>query len=187
MRARTSILAFALAIALAGCGGGSSHEYYHGGAVPSGVPVYRITPGAGTIVQPGVQAGFGASANVGGSYRLVWTGEGNTTGAYSRFWGAVYTSGRFNSITPGCGGYCTLQGDDWVSVGQDASGGQRVDFDSVTAGGINGFDFTVDREPVYFDLFIDGRHEPALFFFPATDNGGAISSVAAIPFGLTTQ
>ena len=40
---------------------------------------------------------------------------------------------------------------------------------------------------MFFDVFIDGMRYPTLIFFPATDNGGQITNVDQIPFGLTTQ
>ena len=35
---------------------------------------YRIKPGVGVYIQPGSMAGYAITANVGGSYRVVWTG-----------------------------------------------------------------------------------------------------------------
>lgn len=166
----------------------ASHLGEPGGGVPANAPVYRIFPGGSTVVQPGSQAGYGITANVGGSYRLVWTGDAQVSGTYHEFWGSVYTPGNFSSIVPGCnGGVCPLQADDQVTNPQAVSGGQRIDFDSIAPDSLNGFDFLVDAEPVYFDILIDGARYPTLVFFPATDNGGQVSNVAAVPFALTTN
>ena len=115
--------------------------------MPVNAPTYRILPGAGTIIEPGTQAGYGITANVGGSYRLVWTGDGNQSGTYREFWGSVYTGGRFTSVSQGCaGGACTFGADDMVTAPAAApGGGERVDFDSFAATGINGFDFVANN------------------------------------------
>src|SRR5437588_4327524 len=93
-----NLLAF-VALVSGGCvvvhdnGGGGGGG---GGGGPVGPPVYRIIPGAGTIVSPGTQQGYGATASAGGNYRLVWTGDVQVSGAYSHFTGAVYTPGHFS-------------------------------------------------------------------------------------------
>jgi hypothetical protein len=162
---------------------------YQGGAVPPQTTVvYAIQPGASTVVQPGVQAGYGITANIGGSYRLVWTGDISTSGTYREFWGSVWTRGSFSALVRGCNGsVCPLEQGDLVSNPVTIAGGQRIDFDSFATDNLDGFDFVVTAEPVYFDLYIDGVRYPNLVFFPATANGGQISNVATIPFGLTTQ
>ena len=45
------------------------------GPIPTGAPVHAVKAGAGTFIQPGLQAGYGIAANTGGSYRIVWTGD----------------------------------------------------------------------------------------------------------------
>jgi hypothetical protein len=174
-----------VAFLVGGCG--SSHHFV-GSAVPSASTVtYRIAPGLGTSVSPGTVAGYGITANVGGSYRIVWTGDSNVTATYHEFWGSVWTRGTFTSLTPGCNGHCPLEADDWVSGISAVPGGERIDWDTFATDGLDGLDFTADTEPVYFDFTIDGVRYPMLVFFPATDNGGQISPVDTIPFGLTTQ
>ncbi len=49
---------------------------------------------------------------------------------------------------------------------------------------IDKVDFTVDFEPVMFDLFVDGVRIPTNVVFPDGTNGGRDASVAQIPFGL---
>ena len=55
----------------------------------TGAQVYNIDPGAGLVVQPGTQAGYGiCTGNTGGTYRIVWTGEAAAGGAsYNSFYG----------------------------------------------------------------------------------------------------
>jgi hypothetical protein len=167
----------------AGCG---PHRW-SGGSVPSPAATYRILPGAGTIIAPGQQAGYGITANTGSAFRLVWTGQAQVSGTYNEFWGSIYTSGTFQSVVPGCGdGSCPLEGDDYVSGIIPAAGGERVDFDCFASTGIDGIDFVVNGEPAIFDFYIDNAQYPNLVFFPATDNGGAVSTVSVFPFGLVT-
>lgn len=154
---------------------------------PAQIPTYRIQPGAGTVVFPGTQAGFGITANVGGSYRLVWTGDAATSGTYSNFTGYVYTPGSFTVFDPGCGGGCPLEGNDYVYQPAAVSGGgEEIDFDTIATDGLDGFDFGVDTEPVTFDLVIDGVRYQQLVFFTSGDTGQT-SSPESIPFALQTQ
>jgi hypothetical protein len=192
-----------LVAALAGCGGssGTTTYVYHGnptpwsgGAAPiAGATLYGIQSGASTVVSPGTQAGYGITATsaggAGAAYRLVWTGDAQTTNALREFWGSVWTGGTFTAVTPGCAdNLCALEAGDVVTAPvNENGGGQRIDFDTFAADGLDGFDFQVDNEPVYFDFYIDGEHHPELVFFPATDNGGAVSNVGVIPFALTTH
>src|SRR5689334_25055869 len=71
------------------------------GPGPSGPPVYRIQPGAGTIIAAGTQPGYGITASAGGNYRAVWTGEASGR-TYSNFTGTIYTPGHFSFVQPGC-------------------------------------------------------------------------------------
>ena len=176
MRQSQWIAAFALAATLAGCG-----------RAPA-TPIYRIQTNIGIQgVMPGDEAGYFITANVGATYRLVWTGDVNQTAVFRNFHGAVYTSGRILSVTPGCDrDTCPLESGDNISVVTTFSGGQRVDSDTVTADSLDGFDFSVDTEPVMFDLYIDGGRYPSNVYFPAADNGGQVSSPSQFPFGLST-
>jgi hypothetical protein len=193
LRAST-ILAILTTLGIAACGPrGPGGDIYTrpggaGGPVPTAADIYRITPGAATVVDPGFQAGYGITANLGGSYRLVWTGDSNASGTYREFFGSVYTPGRFVQVVRSCNSnVCPLERADLLSSPVATTGGQRVDFDAFAYDSLDGFDFVVDAEPVYFDLFIDGQRYPQLVFFPATDLGGQIANVAGFPFGLTTQ
>jgi hypothetical protein len=162
---------------------------------PSGLPssagadTYHIDPGASLLVTPGTQAGYGVLANVGGSFRLVWTGDGAATGSFSNFTGTVWTTSVIESVVPGCSdGSCALESGDIVSAPTAVTGGYRVDFDTVTATTLDGFDFFVTTEsvtqPVYFDLLIDGQRQPSLVFFSSS---GAAATAGTDPFGLTTH
>jgi hypothetical protein len=154
--------------------------------VPAGA-VYLVDPGASVIVDPGVQAGYGITANVGSSFRLIWVGDGGSSGSYRQFYGSVWTTGRILSSTPGCAqSACPLESadGDYVSPPYQVQGGQRIDFDSFAFNSIDGFDFVVDTEPAYFDLYIDGQRYPNLVFFTS---GGQQAITGALPFGLRTQ
>jgi len=151
----------------------------------AGASTFLIDPGVGIVVQPGTQAGYGITANVGGSYRLVWTGDRGSSGTYREFAGTVWTGGTFDSITAGCADdACPLESDDFLSAVTPVSGGAVITFDTFATTGIDGFDFTSTTEPVFFDLNIDGQRYPTLVFFPS---GGAAASPDAVPFGLTTS
>ncbi len=176
-----NLLALAVgALATGACG----TTVYVGGSVPVGAPVHTIKAGAGTVVDPGTQAGYGITANTGGSYRIFWTGDSQASGTYREFQGSIYTSGTFISENPGCGGICALEAGDYVSQPILTGGGERIDFDTFATDGLDGTDFVVSTEPVYFDLLIDGVRYPQLVFYTdAILNTSA--SPADIPFGLT--
>jgi hypothetical protein len=162
------------------CGGCVVHETNP--PPPVGPPVYHIDPGASTVVFPGSQAGYGITANLGGSYRAVWTGESPVR--YNNFRGTIFTPGTFTFIDPGCGGVCPVESSDLFQTGPVAGGGEQIIFDTVATTGLDGVDFVVDAEPVEFDLKIDGGRYPDLVFFPS---GGAIVSPETMPFDLTTR
>ena len=139
--------------------------------------------------------GYGITANTGGNYRAVWTGDVQVSGAYSHFTGTVYTPGHFLGVFPGCpdanGEICPLENGDVVSDATPvAGGGEQVTFDTFATDGLDGFDFQIDLEPVQFDLRIDGLSDlqvAASVFFPDTDLNGAISTPTDNPFQLTTH
>lgn len=168
--------------------GGTACGSYSGGPIPNGpaTEVYNITPGASVIIGSGGRAGYGVTANTGGSYRLVWNGDQSTSGAHRHFYGSVWVdTGSFQSITRGCfQGACPVESNDVISNAIDVAGGQRIDFDAQTADGIDGFDFLVNNEPVYFDLVVDGSRDRTLVAFSAADLGGAITNPNTNPFGL---
>jgi hypothetical protein len=152
---------------------------------PQGPPLYRITPGASTVVYPGTQAGYGITANLGGSYRAVWTGDSPVS--YSNFRGTIYTPGHFTNFDPGCGGVCPDEANDvFTAPGPVAGGGEQITFDTVALDGLDGLDFAVDLEPVEFTLTIDGASYPNLVFYPDADTH-SITSPSEIPFDLTTN
>ena len=153
--------------------------------LPAVATLYNVDAAAATVIADGSQPGYGITANTGGSFRLVWTGNGGAT-SYSEFYGSVWTTGTFVSMTPGCAGNsCPLESSsDYVSVPYSVRGGQRIDFDSFARDGVDGFDFVVSTEPAYFDLYIDGQRYPTLVFFTS---GGVVSNTASLPFGLSIQ
>src|SRR5689334_16970462 len=101
-----------LALGLAACGpppspGGTSPTWWTGGALPPASTVtYRIQPGVGVNLTPGVDVGFFVSTGGGGAYRLFWTGDSRSSGTLRHFFGSVWTPGNFNRWAGGCDGYC---------------------------------------------------------------------------------
>jgi len=150
----------------------------------TGASVASIDNGAGLVINPGSQAGYGITANTGGSYRIVWTGDGGSTGSFTHFTGTVWTSGTFDSFSTGCAGQCPLEANDTVSQPAAVTGGERIDFDAFASTGLDGFDFTATQEPVYFQLYVDNQLRADLVFFAS---GGQTVSPSTDPFGLQTQ
>jgi hypothetical protein len=169
---------------------GPNHPDGAGGSQPSltGLTVYRIKPGASSVLQPGTQAGYAVTANLGGSYRVVWTGDAGVSHTYTEFWGTMWSPGHLTNLVAGCSdGSCALESDDFLSgVRVDSSGGTRVDFDTFATTGLDGFDVVTDTEPVILDLYVDGARLPDLILFFNTDNN-QISKAGTLPFGLTTN
>jgi hypothetical protein len=166
-------------LGLTGCGS----ALWDGGNVPNvptNAPVSQIQAGAGTSIAVGVQAGYGITANTGGAYRLVWTGDAAASGSYRSFQGSIYTAGSIQSVSP------NVAAGDYVGQPLAVGGGMRLDFDTIAATDLDGIDFNVTSEPVYFNLVIDGTAQPALVQFPdATTQMQA--TAPGMPFGLTTQ
>ncbi len=155
---------------------------------PASTPTFHVA-NAATNVEAGVVPGYGIRSLGGNTYRVFWTGDGNTAGGgYHEFWGTMWTTGTFSNQLIGCGGgFCALEPGDFVSTPYGVTGGQRIDWDTFASDGDDGFEVTASTEPVYFDMFVDGSRLPNLVFFPDSTKSGAISSPSAIPFGLTTQ
>lgn len=164
---------------LAACG--------HGGvAGPAGNnATYRIQPGGSVPdVMVGQDVAYIITANVGGSYRLVWTAPASS----HTFYGWVFTQGQFTGLVPSCnGGFCPLGPSDCLTDPTPAPGGQRIDFQGTATGKLAGFDFVASAEPVTFSIVIDGAPKPNMVFFPAADLGGRVANAGDIPFSLTTK
>lgn len=179
-------LAFCAVLALAACA--ISHD---GGAGKEPIPSSSTTYTASNLatgVTAGSQAGYGIRTLGGNTFRVLWTGDGNTGGGYHEFWGTMWTTGTFSNQVLGCtNDACPLESDDFVSAPYATTGGQRIDWDTFASDGLDGFEVTTDTVPVYFDVYIDGVHYPNLVFYPDATQAGAISSPAAIPFGITTK
>jgi hypothetical protein len=188
---RTIYLLAFLGLVSGGCivvhdnGGGGGAGGGGGGGGSGGPPVYRILPGAGTVVAVGSQPGYGITANTGGSYRAVWTGS--SAQSYTHFTGTIYTPGSFTAFQPGCGGYCPDESSDIIyQPAPVAGGGSQISFDTYALDGLDGLDFGVSLEPVEFTLLIEGAAYPSLVFFTSGDTGQT-ASPGAMPFDLTTN
>jgi hypothetical protein len=166
-----------------------------GGAPPlmspppaGGVPTYKIQPGVPTGVQPGVQAGYSITSSGPGAYRIFWTGDVKSGGEYHLFTGRIHTPGHFTQSIPGCSdGSCALEAGDSVSSPTQDATGQTIEFNTYASVATDGLDFTVDMEPVTFDLDIDGAAFPNLVFFPDAQQSGTVATVASTPFNLVTH
>ncbi len=152
------------------------------------VPVHRIAPGAGVAGgTPGVMAACAITANTGGAFKLVCNGSGEAS-RFRRVRGSVWTTGTFFGFIHGCrDNKCALEAGDEVTMPVAVQGGQRVDFDWDVATELDGFEFAVTAEPVYFSIYMDGRAEPSRVLFPSPDMGGATVTAGGNPFGLITQ
>lgn len=178
---RIGMLALGVAVAaMSGCSGGGTGTVVFVGAdtPPTGAPVSAVAPGVGTNLSPSGTPGYAITTSDFFTYRLVWTGDF----AGQNFQGSIYTTNGFVEIVPSCGGGCRLESDDFIADPIAIDGGYRIDFDAVTGGDIDGFDFTAANEPVYFDLLIDGRRVPELVTFTGAD--GFVVSAPSMPFGL---
>jgi hypothetical protein len=155
---------------------------------PTTSPTYHVANSA-TNVQAGVLAGYGIRSLGGNTYRVFWTGDGNSAGGgYHEFWGSMWTTGTFTNQLVGCaGGFCAIEPGDFVSTPYKVSTGERIDWDTFASDGNDGFEVETSSEIVYFDLFIDGKRIPSLVFFPDATKNGSIANPSAIPFGMTTQ
>ncbi|MFO0601928.1 MAG: hypothetical protein U0324_02080 [Polyangiales bacterium] len=151
-------------------------------------PTHRIALNAGVEgVATGAMAGCAVTAATGGSFRLVCGGLAADR-PLARVEGSIWTHGAVSGVVPGCAdSQCALEAGDRVSAPVAVPGGQRVDFSWAVSRDVDGVDFVVSEEPVYFSILMDGRPDPARVFFPSQDLGGAPATASADPFGLTGQ
>lgn len=155
---------------------------------PSTTTSYGTLVGGTVPIAPGTQAGYALMAPSPMNYQFSWTGDGYASGQFREFYGSVWTSGHFTSVTPGClGEACPLEAGDFVSEAYSVPGGERIDWDTFALDGWDGFSFTTDTEPLYFDVFVDVSPRPDLFFFPSAPNSGSVLSPAATPFGMRSS
>ncbi|MGO8995435.1 MAG: hypothetical protein ACLQVI_19155 [Polyangiaceae bacterium] len=157
------------------------------GIPPSSTTTYAVEVGGTVPIAPGTQAGYALTASALKTYQLRWTGDASVNAdGYKEFYGSAWTTGHFTSITPGCvNSACPLETGDYVSGVETVTGGERIDWDTFASDGWDGFGFTTDTEPVYFDVYIDGNRLPQLFYFPVGTNE-VTTSPASSPFGVTS-
>ena len=159
-----------------------------GESIPSSARGYTLLVGGTVPVGPGVQVGYALTATAPRTYQFRWTGDARVAGdGYQEFYGSLWTSGTFTSLTPGCvDDLCPLESGDYVSGIQTVSGGQRIDWDTFASTGWDGFSFTTDTEPVYFDVYIDGARHPELFYFAEAPTG-TTTTPASSPFAISSE
>jgi hypothetical protein len=202
-RSLAILVALAAGLAEGGCEGGAawppSAEPAAAGNVvprdghalfpPAGTPVYALQVGGEVRVSPGLKIGYSLTAKAPGSYRFRWTGDDAVTrGGFHKFYGSVWTTGHFTSLVPGCDdGSCPLEPEgDYVSGVLRVDGGERIDWHTFASDGWDGFSFTTDTEPVYFDVNVENGPHPDLFEFPSAAAHGAPSAPASNPFGIAS-
>jgi hypothetical protein len=130
------------------------------------VPARAPSVGPRPTVNKGRELGYELTSEAPGSYRFRWTSDNLVRhGGVRRFHGSVWTAGHFLSVVPGCqDASCPLETDDYLSAVQSApGGGERIDWDTLAKDGWDGFSFTVDAQPMYFDVNVDGRPRPEVF------------------------
>jgi hypothetical protein len=169
-----------------GCGGCSLDR---GDPRFEGLPIYTLQVGAAIAIEAGTKTGYVLTADRPGSYKFRWTGDALVAGRRSRrFNGAIWTSGHFTSLVPGCGdGSCALEkmGDYVSAIRRLPGGGERIDWVTTASEGWDGFSFTADSEPVFFDVNVEGEPRSDLFAFPAAGVGP--STPASNPFGIASR
>jgi hypothetical protein len=154
-------------------------------ASPQRAMVYPIELGSKVAMRVGRTLGYELVSQGLGSYRFRWTSDmleshrGNR-----RFQGSVWTAGHFTSVVPGCAdGSCPLEEEDHLSGVEHVAGGERIEWDTIVWDGWDGFSFTTDAEPLYFDLNVDGDARPDLLEFLApgrpSSSGVAVGGLPA--------
>jgi hypothetical protein len=156
--------------------------------IPTSSTSYELRVGATVPVSPGVRVGYALTAPQAMAYQFRWTGDAAVTGdGYQNFYGSIWTTGHFTSLTPGCTNQaCPLEAGDYVSAITQVDGGERIDWDTDASTGWDGFSFTTDTEPVYFDVLIDGSRHPELFVYPDRTTGQP-ATPAVSPFGMSSM
>jgi hypothetical protein len=175
----------------AGGGGGSSTSTstglgMDGPPVPVDAPVYNLKANATTPIKPGSQAGYGITGDGFGTFVIAWTGNTQPGNPPVTFEGSVWTTGHFSSIVLGCSdASCTLEPDDVVSPPDGAmGGGEHIGFKTTSTDDLDGFEFSTDKEPVYFELKYDGLIQTPRVVYADADNGGSPANPQKIPFGI---
>jgi hypothetical protein len=185
-RMRTFIGLLLAASLAAGCG--SHHTVTFRPPLPTtATPLYTIVPNAGTSIDF-TNPTYAITANVGASYRIVWTG--NAT--YSHFRGYVLASTAFASVTVGCvDGSCAFEpGDSFTGPYNIAQGGQEFDFDTTASSGFDGLDFVLSGDDlVYFYLETNDVPDTTRVVFTGVDTRGnlQLSNPGDMPFALSTS
>jgi hypothetical protein len=178
-----------------GMGGGSATASsgtglgMDGPPVPVGAPVYNMKPGGGTSVGPGSQAGYGITGDGAGTFVIFWTGNTQPGNPPVAFEGSIWTQGHFSGIALGCSDdSCTLEAGDVVGpVDGSMGGGEHIGFKTTATDDLDGLEFTVDKEPVYFDLMYDGQRQNGRVVYSNADKGGSFGNPQMIPFGITSK
>jgi hypothetical protein len=138
---------------------------------------YKIDTGATLSYTPGVDAGYYISYGGGGHWHFEWTCDTKLSAQGCNFTGSVTAD---TPVTATCY-MCEPTEDQMSTTVQGAS--TTIDFDTITAGGIDGLDFTTtDGSSIYIDLQINGLYQNDLVFIPS---GGRAANALCNPVDLT--
>jgi hypothetical protein len=155
--------------------------------IPAGLTPSLVLVGGKVPVAPGTKVGYALTAIAPMSYQFRWTGDDNVTGdGFQHFYGTIWTTGHFTSLTPGCDNMaCPLESGDEVSSVIQVSGGEAITWSTNASDGWDGFSFVTDTEPVIYQVNVDGQPRQDLFLFPEYPTGTPTSPTTN-PFALSS-
>jgi hypothetical protein len=156
--------------------------------IPTGLSPSLVLVGGKVPVAPGTKVGYALTAIAPMSYQFRWTGDDNVTGdGFQHFYGTIWTTGHFTSLTPGCLNMaCPLESGDEVSGVIQVAGGEAITWSTIASDGWDGFSFVTDTEPVIYQVNVDGQPRQDLFLFPEYPTGTPTSPTTN-PFALSSM
>jgi hypothetical protein len=157
-------------------------------AIPAGLSPSLVLVGGKVPVAPGTKVGYALTAIAPMSYQFRWTGDASVAGdGFQHFYGTIWTTGHFTSLTPGCDDMaCPLETGDVVSSVMHVQGGEAITWSTNASDGWDGFSFVTDTEPVVYQVNVDGQSHQDLFLFPEYPTGTPTSPTAD-PFALSSM
>ncbi len=141
--------------------------------IPTGLAPSLVLVCGKVPVAPGTKVGYALTAVAPMSYTFRWTGDSAVTGdGFQHFYGTIWTTGHFTSLTPGCTDMaCPLESGDTVSAVMHIAGGEAITWNTNASDGWDGFSFVTDTEPVVYEVNVDGQPHQDLFLFPEYPTG----------------
>jgi hypothetical protein len=156
--------------------------------IPTGLTPSLVLVGGKVPVAPGTKVGYALTAVAPMSYMFRWTGDSSVTGdGFQHFYGTIWTTGHFTSITPGCTNMaCPRESGDTVSSIMQVTGGEAITWSTNASDGWDGFSFVTDTEPVIYQVNVDTQPRQDLFLFPEYPTGTPTSPTTD-PFALSSM